>query len=178
MQSTFSYPSSDDHGDGGGCAGWCLCFQQRQFMIHQLCEMTTNLRLQWYSLGKKSQHIFVSPALQVGEHWSLSHLSAIILATSYFWAQCYLLKCKVEVEESRSEKQEEITNLLGVKSAYHGRKQLPELSLFSQFSLGRDVHWCNWALSANHVGSGCTDSIRYVLNGLQLTFFFPLPLSK
>lgn len=91
----------------------------------------------WGSNGivwANSQHIFVSPALQVGEH-SLSHLSAIILATSYFWAQCYLLKCKVEVEESRSEKQEEITNLLGVKSAYHGRKQLPELSVCSHNSV-------------------------------------------
>jgi hypothetical protein len=139
--------------------------------------MTTNLRLQWYSLGKSlSIFLFLVPCRWVST--SLLHLSAIILATSYFWAQCYLLKCKVEVEESRSEKQEEITNLLGVKSAYHGRKQLPELSLFSQFSLGRDVHWCNWELSSNHVGSGCTDSIRYVLNGLQLTFFFPLPLCK
>jgi hypothetical protein len=32
--------------------------------------------------------------------------------------------------------------------------------------------------SCNHFGSSCTDSIRYVLNGLQLTFFLTLPLCK
>jgi len=85
-------------------------------------------------------------------------------------------------------KQEEITNLLGVKSAYHGRKQLPELSVCSHNSvLGQmfiDATESSlsspeeWHPSCNHFGSSCTDSIRYVLNGLQLTFFLTLPLCK
>jgi hypothetical protein len=88
---------------------------------------------------------------------------------------------KLKYRREQKLKQEEITNLLGVKSAYHGRKQSPEVSVCSHNSVLEQmfIDATESSLSApeerhpssNHFGSSCTDSIRYVLNRLQLTFF-------
>jgi hypothetical protein len=101
-----------------------------------------------------------------------------------------MLFIKVQSWSRREQKwkQEEMTNLLGMKSAYHGRKQSPELSVCSHNSVLEQmfIDATESSLSApeerhpssNHFGSSCTDSIRYVLNGLQLTFSLPLRLCK